>query len=193
MRNRVFLFTVLFFITAATAIAQSQPAKKDQAPQLDAEKLVREWFRRLNALDDWWITMDGKEEPEPVVNKMIELYAPDALQFVGPSEDQLGSVMYSGHQGIRKWAGDFARKFVGLAYRLQDQTAKEKTADLILTTVPPWGGLAASAEFTAVYSLRESRRKFMAPGAAFFVFDEAGKIKKLRLYINKEETQEVVP
>lgn len=193
MRKKVFLLSILLLSTTIAVSPQSQPAKAEQAPKLDAEKLVREWVRRLDALDDWWITTDGKEEPEPVVNKMVELYAPDAMQFVGPNEDQLGAVMYLGHQGIRKWADDFARKYVQLAYRLQNQTAKEQTVDLILTTVPPWGGLAASAEFTAVYSLRESRRKFMAPGSVFFVFDEAGKIKKLRLYINKEEVQEVVP
>lgn len=191
--RKTFLIAILLLATGVTVAPQSQPAKAEQSPKLDADKLVREWVRRLDALDDWWITMDGKEEPEPVVNRMADLFAPDALLFVGPSEDQLGTVMYSGHKGIRKWADDFARKYVQLAYRLQDQTAKEETADLILTTVPPWGGLAASAEFTAVYTLRESRRKFMAPGSAFFVFDEEGKIKKLRVYINKEEVQEVVP
>jgi hypothetical protein len=173
--------------------AQKTDAQKKEERKLDAEQMVREWFRRLNGLDDWWITMDGKEEPDPVVNRMLDLYAPDVMQFLGPSEDQLGTVMYLGHKGIRHWADVFARKYVGLAYRLQNQTAQEQTSDLILTAVPPWGGLAASVEFTAVWTERESRRKFMAPGSAFFVFNEEGKVNKLRLYIPQAEVQEISP
>src|SRR6185436_12903103 len=91
---------ILFLLASVSLSGRSQAAKpqpdQPKAPALDGEKLVREWFRRLNALDDWWITVDGKEEPEPVINRMVELYAPDALQFVEPNEDQLGTVMLSG-------------------------------------------------------------------------------------------------
>ena len=131
--------------------SKPQPDKPDKPPALDAEKLVREWFRRLDALDDWWITVDGKEEPEAVVEKMVELYAPDALQFVDPEPDQLGTVMLSGHAGIRKWADNFARTRVQLAYRLQNQTLKEVTADVIMTSVPrgeAWQQLSSSRRST---------------------------------------------
>jgi hypothetical protein len=124
---------------------------------------------------------------------MVDLYAPDVLQFVAPAEDQLGTVTLSGHEGIRKWADDFARKYVQLAWRLQDQTAAEKTADLIMTTTPPWGGLAASVEFTAFYGERESRKRFFGPGIAVFQFNDSGKIRRLRIYLPKEEIEEVVP
>src|SRR5262245_10573820 len=65
----------------------------DKPGALDADKLIREWFHRLNALD---------EEPGTVA-KMVELYASDAMQFIGPGEDQLGTVMFRGHEGLRKW------------------------------------------------------------------------------------------
>jgi hypothetical protein len=166
---------------------------RSQAPKLDPDKLVREWFRRLNALDDWFITVDGKEDYQGVVNQMVDLYATDAVQFQGPGEDQIGTVPFSGREGIQKWAEDFARTHVQLAWRLQDQTVQEKTADLVLTTTPPWGGLAAAVEFTAFYGDRESRRRFFGPGIAVFQFNDTGKIRRLRIYQSKEEVQEVVP
>ena len=189
---RVAVLLFLFFFCVDVRPQAIKPSEKSDKAGLDADQLVREWFRRLNALDDWWITFDGKEEPEVVVNKMVELYSPEVLQFVDPSEDQLGTVTLSGHAGIRKWADDFARRNVQLAYRLQDQTLKEKTADLIMTTLPPWGGLAATVEFTAFYTGRQSRRRFMGPGVALFQFDEAGKVRRLRFLLPKEHMQEIV-
>src|SRR5262245_2856285 len=188
----VLLCSVLSFDGHSQA-SKAQPDKSDKPPALDAEKLVREWFRRLNALADWRITVDGKEEPEAVVEKMVELYAPDVLQFVDPEPDQLGTVMLSGQPGIRKWADNFARTRVQLAYRLQNQTLKEFTADVIMTSVPPWGGLAAAVEFTAFYTERESRRRFFGPGVALFQFNEEGKVRRLRFLVPKEHMQEVLP
>jgi hypothetical protein len=196
MLKRSLLLALLVSCAAINGRSQavkSQPEKSDKPASLDADKLIREWFRRLNALDNWFITVDGKEEPEGVVNSMVDLYAPDALQFVGPGEDQLGTVTLSGQVGIRKWADDFARKYVQLAWRLQDQTVQEKTADLIMTTIPPWGGLAASVEFTAFWGERETRRRFFGPGIASFQFNESGKIRRLRIYLPKDEIEEVVP
>lgn len=181
MLKPILLITLILF-TAADTSAQT----------LNAEQLVREWFQRLNALDDWFISMEGKEEHEPVVNRFIELYDPEALQLVGPNENQLGTAPYHRHQGIRKWTDDFARTFVQLAYRLEVQTVKEKTASLIYATPMPWGGAAVSVEFVAVYSLRQNRKKYAAPGAAFFQFSEDGKIQRLRLFIPKDEAYEVI-
>lgn len=190
------IFILLLFVSLSLS-GRSQAARpqpdQPKAAALDGEKLVREWFRRLNALDDWWITVDGKEEPEPVINRMVELYAADALQFVEPNEDQLGTVMLSGPEGIRKWSDLFARRYVQLAYRIQNQTLKEKTTDVIMTSTPPWGGLAAAVEFTAFYGERDSRRRFMGPGVALFQFNEEGKIRRLRIFLPKEEMQEVLP
>jgi hypothetical protein len=194
MAKRLLAILLLFFSLSLGGHSQAgkgQPAS--EKPALNAEQLVREWFRRLNGLDDWWISVNGKEEPEPVVEKMLELYASDVLQFMDPSPEQLGTVMLSGHDGIRKWADEFARQNVQLAYRLQNQTLQEKTADVIMSSVPPWGGLAAAVEFTAFYAERQSRRRFSGPGVAIFQFNEDGKIRRLRFFLPKEHLQEIVP
>lgn len=177
---------VLLILTAATAsLAQNTPA-------LDTRKLVDEWFRRLNALDDWFISMDGKEQTDEVVNSIMELYAPDALQFVGPAEDQIGPVMLVGREPIRKWFENFARTYVQVAYRIDVQTGgKEQTASLIYTSPLPWGGTGASSQITGVYSLRQNRRRFMSPGGLFIQFRQDGKIQRLRLLMQKDETVEI--
>lgn len=190
MRN-LNVIVILFVLGIPRSFAQT-PAPKPE-PGVDAPRLVDEWFRRFNALDDWHITMGGREEPEAVVNRLVELYRPEILQFVGPNKDQLGPVTLSGHDGIRKWAGDIARTYVQLAFRLDPQTSKEITENILHVSALPWGGTAVSVEFTAVYSNREDRRKFMAPGAAFFQFAEDGKIRRLRLFLLKDETVEIVP
>jgi hypothetical protein len=179
------MIVLMILLNAITAFSQTVNA-------INAEQLVGEWFRRLNALDDWFISFEGKEEPEQVVSRFVELYDPEGLQLVGPNENQLGTATYYRHEGIRKWADDFARSFVQLAYRAEVQTAKEKTTSLVHATPMPWGGLSVSVEFAAVYTIRESRRKYVAPGALFFQFGENGKIRRLRIFVAKDETYEVV-
>jgi len=158
---------------------------------LDPEKLVDQWFIRLNALDDWYISYDGKEETDAVVDRFVELYDRDAFHQVGPNENQIGPVVFHGPEGIKKWATDFAKKHVQLAYRVDMMTRNEKTAQLVYSVKPPWGGIAAAVEFTAVYTNREDRKRIMIPGSAFFVFDDSGKILRLRLYMLRDETAQI--
>ena len=184
MRKLIWVF-LLILASAVPTIGQSTQA-------LNPQTLVDEWFRRLNDLDNWFISMDGKEQTDEVVDRMMELYAPDALQFVGPAEDQLGPVMLVGREPIRKWFENFARTYVQVAYRIDVQTAgKEQTAALLYTTPLPWGGLGVSCQITGVYSLRENRRKFMSPGGLFVQFREDGKIQRLRFLVQKDETVEI--
>ena len=89
------------------------PSLHAQTP-LDPEKLVDQWFIRLNA----------------VVNRFVELYNGDAFHQVGPNENQIGPVVFHGHDGIKKWATDFAKKHVQLAYRVDFITRNEKSAQL---------------------------------------------------------------
>jgi hypothetical protein len=166
------------------------PFLRAQTP-LDPEKLVDQWFIRLNALDDWYISYDGKEETDAVVDRFVELYDRDAFHQVGPNENQIGPVVFHGPDGIKKWATDFAKKHVQLAYRVDMMTRNEKTAQLVYSVKPPWGGIAAAVEFTAVYTNREDRKRIMIPGSAFFVFDDSGKILRLRLYMLRDETAEI--
>lgn len=181
---------VLFFLLTQTPSTQKPDQKQ---PEQKPELMVDQWFIRLNALDDWWITVDGKEEPEALVNSFLDLYSADAFHQVGPSERQLGPVVFHGRDGIRKWATDFAKKHVQLGYRVDFITRAEKPTQLFYSTKPPWGGTGAAVEFTAVWTNREDRKRIIVPGGAFFLFDGAGKIDRVRLYMLRDETAEIEP
>ncbi len=194
--STAFLFAAAFIALLSFAEAQTPPAQKSDRPAGSTENpelLVDQWFIRLNALDDWYISVDGREETDAVVDHFLELYSPDAFHQVGPSENQMGPVVFHGREGIRKWATDFAKKYVQLGYRIDFITRSEKPAQLVYSTRPPWGGTAAAVEFTAVYTNREDRKRIMVPGSVFFLFDEAGKIQRLRLYMLRDETAAIEP
>jgi hypothetical protein len=158
-----------------------------------ADKLVDQWFIRLNALDDWYISYTGKEETDAVVDRFVELYDADAFHQVGPTENQIGPVVFHGRDGIKKWATDFAKKYVQLSYRVDYITRNEKTTQPFYSVKPPWGGLGAAVELTAVYTNREDRKRIAVPGSAFFLFDDAGKIQRVRLYLLRDEAMEIEP
>jgi hypothetical protein len=177
------------WIALVLLLLQNQPASKPAAP--NPEELAKEWFIRLNELDDWYISFDGREQNEAVVNRFLDLYAPDAFHQVGPSENQIGSVLFSGREAIRKWTDGFSKKYVALNYRIEYKTKKEKPIQPIYTIQYPWGGTGASTQFDAIYTNREDRRTFVVPGAVFFIFDEAGKIQNVRIYLLRDEAAEI--
>lgn len=188
--------TLITFLVMSEVQAQNLPQNLPQTtpdkpkPALDPERLVDEWLKRLNALDDWRLTEDGKEEGiDEVVNSMMELYAPDVLADVPPhDEDQIGSVMLRGSALLRKWVDKIARTQVRLNYIRTAQTRKEfNGVQPLFTTQLPWGGLGISFQIIGAWSMREDRlnKRFMAPGAVFLQFDEDGKIYRLRLYLTE--------
>jgi hypothetical protein len=183
-RHKKFLWLLCLFLAIPFLHAQA-PAS------LDPEKLVDQWFIRLNALDDWYISYDGKEETDPVVDRFVDLYDADAFHQVGPNENQIGPVVFHGRDGIKKWATDFAKKHVQLGYRIDFITRNEKSIQPVYTIKPAFGGIGAAAEFTAVYNNREDRKRIIIPGSAFFLFNENGKILRVRLYMLKDETAEI--
>jgi hypothetical protein len=194
MRKATLLAAVTFLacglpFSAAQTLpaAQTAPAAKPVQP----EELAKEWFVRLNELDDWYISFDGKEENDAVVDRFLDLYAEGAHHQVGPSENQIGAVLFSGKDAIRKWASDFSRKYTGLNFRIEYKTKKEKPIQPVYVTAFPWGGTGASTQFEAIYTNREDRRQFVVPAAVFFIFDEAGRIQNLRLYILQNEAAEI--
>ena len=180
----------IIFVLAAFRFLALSPFLHAQTPA-DPEKLVDQWFIRLNALDDWYISYDGKEETDAVVDRFVDLYDRDAFHQVGPNENQIGPVVFHGRDGIKKWASDFAKKHVQLGYRVDFMTRSEKTAQLTFSIKPPWGGIAAAVEFTAAFTNREDRKRIIVPGSAFFLFDESGKIQRVRLYMLRDETAEI--
>jgi hypothetical protein len=181
------------FTASAIALALLTPALHAQEaaakPAMDGEKTVLEWLKRLNALADW----DGKGDPKPLVDKFVDMYDPNILFFTGPNENQQGSVTYSGMEGLRHWADWFARTHSKSEYRIQAQTQKMKTATMVLSAEPPWGGNALAVEITAFYTIRQSQKKFAVPGAVFFVFAPEGRINRTHLYLVKDELVEIFP
>ena len=184
----VFLTCLLLF-QSTTIDAQNPPSGTSSVPK--PEQLADEWFTRLNALDDWFITLDGKEENAAVVDRFVELYRPDAYHQVGPSENQIGAVVMHGADAIRQWADTFSKNYVSVNYRVEYKTGKEKTLQPFYTIQMPWGGSGASTEFAAVYTNRFDRKQYVVPGAVFFIFDETGKIQSVRLYLLKDELAEI--
>jgi hypothetical protein len=189
----ILLFSASGFQSHAQAPQQAAPAK----PAFDAVKAAEDWVKRFNALDDWYITTDGKESPElkQVVDSMMELYAPDVLAEVPPHDpDQIGPVMLRGSANVRKWVERIATTRVRFIYLHKRQTGDRGEFEgerLVYTTPLPWGGVGMSFQIIATYSLREDRRRFTAPGVVILQFGDDGKIHRLRLF--EAEVNEVVP
>jgi hypothetical protein len=190
MRKATLLLTLAFLLSQGS-LSHAQSPSTQSPPRAKPEDMAREWFIRLNELDDWYISFDGKEENDAVVNRFLELYAPDASHQVGPSERQIGAVIFHGKDAIRKWADDFSRKFTALNYRVEYKTREEKPLQPFYLMQFPWGGTGAATQFEAIYTNREDRRQFVVPAAVFFMFDEAGRIQNLRLYMLRDEAAEI--
>jgi hypothetical protein len=184
------ILALLMLFVWPTFIRGQIPAPQ-KLPVVKTDELANEWFIRLNELDDWYISYDGKEENQKVVDRFLELYADDAFHQVGPSATQIGPVIFHGKDAIRKWADDFSKRYVGLNYRIEYKTRKEKPLQPFYTIQFPWGGTGASTQFEAIFTNREDRRQFVVPGAVFFMFDEAGKIDSVRVYLLRDETAEI--
>ena len=169
--------------------SQATPAK----PAIDPGKLAEDWMTRLNALGNWYLSLDGKEVGrEEVVNRMMELYAPDAIAEVPPhDEDQIGPVMLRGSANIRKWVDRISQTQVRILYIQKRQTQKQFEGEKLVYTTPlQWGGVGISFEIIGAWSRRADRRKFTGPGSVFMQVSPDGKIQRLRLYL--AETAEVV-
>jgi len=184
MKKTTFVLLLVLVFEWQSSLAQTSAALKP-------EELASEWFLRLNALDDWSVSPDGSGDNDAVVNRFVDLYAADAFHQVGPSENQIGPVLFSGREAIRKWANDFSRKYTGLNYRVEYKTRKEKPIQPFYTIQFPWGGTGASTQFEAIYINRQDKKQFVVPGAIFFIFDEAGKIQSARIYLLRDEAAEI--
>jgi hypothetical protein len=189
MRQLIFIATFIVFLAAHDLQAQRPEVKTG-----DPERLAGQWIERLNALDEWYLSPEGKEDGlDKVVDQMMELYAPDVIADLPPhDQDQIGPVMLRGSGQLRKWVEKIARTHVRIDYILARQTGKEfEGVELVYSTPLPWGGLGISFPVIAAYSSRHDRRRFMAPGMVVLQFGTDGKIHKFRLYLT--ELGEVLP
>jgi hypothetical protein len=192
---RPILFVILIVVIFGTLQFQAQtpPQTPPAKPALDASKLAEDWITRLNALSNWHLTMEGKElGREEVVDKMMELYTPDAIAEVPPhDEEQIGPVMLRGSANVRKWFDKVSRTQIKLLYVQKKQTRRQFEGQKLVYSMPlPWGGLGISFEIIGAWSRREDRRKFTGPGSVFLQYNADGKIERLRLYVT--EISEVV-
>jgi hypothetical protein len=198
MRRRIFITSAISssiasFLSVFKAQAQTPPQTAAAKPVIDPAKVAESWVDHLNALDDWFLTVDGKESGlEELVNKMMEFYAPDVIAEVPPHDpDQIGPVMLRGREYVRKYFEAIATTHVRMLYIHKRQTTKEVEGERLIYTTPlPWGGVGIAFQIIAAYSLRQDRRKFTAPGAVFLQLNPEGKINRLRLF--EAEVSEVV-
>src|SRR5882672_10307779 len=116
MRRAIFSILILL---AATIQLHAQAAA--DAPE---QKQAEDFIKRLNALSDWYLSLDGKEDGvDKLVDNMMDLYAPDVLAEVPPHDkDQIGPVLLRGKDNVRKWASIIARTQVRLLYYMRRQT-----------------------------------------------------------------------
>src|SRR6059036_3906398 len=155
--RQLIISTLILLLGAIELQAQAAADSPEQ-------KLAEEWLKQLNALDDWYLSVDGKEEGiEQLVNSMMELYAPDVLAEVPPHDkDQIGPVMLRGKDNVRKWVDRIARSQVRILYYMRRQT-DGPTGDyegwrLVYTSKLPWGGTAMVFPIMGTWSERETRK-----------------------------------
>ena len=186
------LFFSILIILAVTIQLHAQAAA--DAPE---QKQAEDFIKRLNALGDWYLSLDGKEEGvDKLVDNMMELYSPDVLAEVPPHDpDQIGPVMLRGKDNLRKWVDAIARTQVRLLYIMRRQT-DGPTGDfegwrLVYTAKLPWGGTGITFPIMGVWSERATRHRFTAPGYVNIQYGTDGKIRRLRILLG--EIEEVEP
>jgi hypothetical protein len=146
----------------------------------DAEALVKLWFERWNALSEATATHDA----------LAALYAPDALHLAGPSPDQRGTTTFRGPDGVRALAARVAASETRRTWRIDTDTARESTAQLIHVATGPWGGSSIAVQVVAVYTDRATGKRYAMPGAAFFQV-EGATFRRVRIYLVDGERAEV--
>src|SRR3954468_19330748 len=95
---------------AAPAPAAATPATPAK-PAVDVTKLGTDFVDKLNTLDDWRLSMDGKEVGlDKVVDAFMVDFAPDVYaNLPTDDEEQIGPVELRGTAQLRKWVENYAR------------------------------------------------------------------------------------
>jgi ketosteroid isomerase-like protein len=168
--------------------SEQEKLKAEQEKLQQARELVREWFKRWNSLDG----------TEASIDKFVELYRADALHLTGPQEELIGTAYYQGQEMIRKLADHVGKTYCRQAFYIKTRTSLNqvaddggaKTVELMTASTTPFGSVSVVVELGASYDYRDTKKRFMAPGAAFFDVQD-GKITRLRMYYSKGENFEV--
>ena len=188
--GRLIILTLITLLAAFGVQAQTPPETPPGNTAPDVNQLAVDWVDRLNGLDEWTISLDGRETGiDQVVDSMMELFAPDVLAQVPPhDEKQIGQVVLVGSGQVRQWVDKIARSQVHIDYKIQLQTQKEFEGEpMVHSKLLPWGGLSISFRVHAYYALREDRRSFLELGAVFLQYNEDGKIQRFRLLLSEKD------
>ena len=192
--KKFFIFSVLIvLLTAAVFQAQTPQAPAEKAPAkpaLNGEQLAIAFLDRFNALSNWHLTYEGKEDGlDQTVDQMMELFAPDIIAEIPPHDaKQLGPVQLVGREQVRKWLIEIARTQVEIKYFIKRQTYKEYEGEWMVFSKPlPWGGLGVSSQIFGSYAQRTDRKRFMQVGGVFAQHHEDGKIYRLRFILAEKD------
>jgi hypothetical protein len=184
----VSILITFLFVSASQAQTPAEPPPAQA--ELDPTFLGQQWVDRINTLDDWRISMDGREEGlAEVVDGFLELLTPDVLVEVPPhDENQIGPVMLIGREQVGLWAAKFARSHVSVVYSLKRQTEGEVEGErMVYSKQLPWGGLGVSFPIYLDYLARADRRRFWEVGAVFLQIGDDGKIQRFRIFQTEKE------
>src|SRR5262245_46127296 len=123
---------------AQTPPAAPAPPAAATPPAPNPLQLAEDWMARLNNLSNWTLTFEGKEVGrEDLVNKMMELYAPDVVAEVPPHDDeQIGPVILRGKANVQKWVDKISRTQVRLLYIQRRQTKKRFEGTKLIYSTP---------------------------------------------------------
>ncbi len=191
--GRLTVLAVFTLVSALVVQAQNPPETPEEEAGPDIVALAVEWVDRLNDLDEWTISLDGREEGvEERVDVFMDLFSPDVLAQVPPhDEKQIGPVLLRGSEQLRLWVDKVARSQVDIDYKLQLQTQSAFEGEpMIYSKDLPWGGLGLSFRVNANHMARQSRTMYLEYGAVFLQYNTEGKIQRLRLILS--EKSEVV-
>ena len=168
--------------------APTPPAAPARAV-LNPTKLGTDFVDLLNTLDDWRISMDGKEVGvDKVVDGFMAVFAPDVLSELPPDdEEQIGPLELVGSAQLRKWVEKFVRSHVEFGFLIGRQTQNAVEGELMVYSKPlPWGGLGIAFQVIAPYSMRVNRDKFLEVGSVFLQYGDDEKIHRFRLYLSEK-------
>jgi hypothetical protein len=170
---------------APAASAPAAPAK----PAIDVTKLGTDFVDKLNTLDDWRLSMDGKEVGlDKIVDAFMADFAPDVFaELPSDDEEQIGPLELHGSAQVRKWVEKLARSRVELDYLLSRQTEKTVEGEFMVYSKPlPWGGVGIAFPVLAPYSTRVNRDKFLEMETVFLQYGPDQKIHRFQMYISEK-------
>jgi len=165
----------------APAATSAAPAK----PAVDVTKLGTDFVDKLNTLDDWRLSMDGKEMGlDKVVDAFMADFAPDVFaELPTDDEEQIGPLELRGTAQLRRWVETYARTHVDLEFLMVRQTEKTVEGEYMVYSRPlPWGGVGIAFSVLSPYTMRVNRNKFLEIDNVFLQVGPDQKIRRLQIF-----------